>query len=270
VPSLKAQLASIVRTARLDLDVTQAELGRAIGISRSLVAHIEAGRANPSVDVVDRIATALDMRLELVARTPTVVAARTRDAVHALCLAYVERRLRAAGFETRREVEFIVGRSHGWCELIAFDVTSGLLLIVEIKTRLDDIGGVERQLSWYERASAGLARSAGWRPSVVRSLVLVLASREADDSISQNRGALRAAFPARGRDVGATLTDRDARSAVWNGRALALIDPRSHRRAWLIPAHVDGRRSPAPFASYADAATQLAASARGRRRRSPQ
>jgi hypothetical protein len=44
---------------------------------------------------------------------------------------------------------------------------------------------------------------------------------------------------------------------AWGGRGLALIDPSSRRRAWLIRTRLDGRRSPAPFADYADAARRL-------------
>ena len=78
---------------------------------------------------------------------------RQRDAVHAPCSGYANRRFRAGGWETGREVEIVHGRSHGWIDLLAFDPRTGLLLIVEIKTRLDDLGLVERQLAWYERSA---------------------------------------------------------------------------------------------------------------------
>jgi hypothetical protein len=36
------------------------------------------------------------------------------------------------------------------------------------------------------------------------------------------------------------------------GQSLAMIDPSSRRREWLIRTAVDGRRSAAPYADYAD------------------
>jgi hypothetical protein len=36
------------------------------------------------------------------------------------------------------------------------------------------------------------------------------------------------------------------------GRGLALVDPSSRRRDWLIRTSVDGRRSPASYRGYAD------------------
>jgi hypothetical protein len=38
---------------------------------------------------------------------------------------------------------------------------------------------------------------------------------------------------------------------------IALIDPRSHRKEWLLRARSHGRRTPAPYRNYADFVTQL-------------
>ncbi len=120
--------------------------------------------------------------------------------------------------------------------------------MIEIKTRLDDIGAIERQLAWYERAARGLAGEAGWHATSVRSLVLVLASEEVERTLHANRVALSVAFPRRG-DV--LQPSDDLR------RSLALIDPRRRRRDWLMRSRVDGRRGLAPYRDHADAATRL-------------
>ena len=60
-----------------------------------------------------------------------------------------------------REVEVVHGRSHGWIDLLAFDPRTGRL-VVEIKTRLDDVGAIERQLGWYRRMAPAIARAQGW------------------------------------------------------------------------------------------------------------
>ena len=135
------------------------------------------------------------------------------------------------GWDTAREVEIIQGRSRGWIDLLAFDPRTGLLLVVEIKTRLDDIGLVERQLAWYERSAFDVAHRLGWPARRVGVWLLALASAEVDAAIWANRKTLSLAFPVRAAEM-ATITT----GGVWpkdHGRGLALIDPRSRRRDWL-------------------------------------
>lgn len=155
-------------------------------LSRGQIAKIELGQADPSLDVVERLAIALGLEVELVARQPILFEPRHRDFVHARCSGYADRRLRAADRATAREVEIVHGRSHGWIDLLAFDRRTGLLLVVEIKTRLDDIGLVERQLAWYERSAFDVARRLGWPARRVAVWLLALASEEIDAAIRAN------------------------------------------------------------------------------------
>ena len=137
---------------RVSLDVSRADLARRVNVSARYMARIERGEANPSLRLVDRIAEALGLDISLDIRRPVFHGdPRVRDAVHARCSAYVDRRLRGLGWATAREVEVVHGRSHGWIDLLAFDPRTQTLLIIEIKTRIDDLGGLERQLGWYER-----------------------------------------------------------------------------------------------------------------------
>ncbi len=137
-----------------------------------------------------------------------------------------------------------------WIDLLAFDPSTGSLVVIEIKTRVDDIGAVERQLGWYERSAPELARERGWAPRSVRGVLLVLASEEVERTLHANRDALGMAFPRR---------DDVLRPTDVAGRGLALIDPRRRRGDWLMRSRLDGRRSVAPYSDYADAATRLGA-----------
>ena len=189
------------------------------------------------------------------ARIPTVIGdLRQSDFVHARCSAYVERRLQGIGWRTAREVEIVQSRSHGWIDLLAFDPASGTMLVIEIKTRLDDLGSIERQLGWYERSAFGVAHRLGWRPRRVIGWLIILASDEVDRAITQNRDLLARSFPARARSM-LDLVMSERTSAP--GRGLAMVDPTSKRRDWLRATRVDGRRSAAPFRDYGDAARRL-------------
>lgn len=184
---------------RASLDVSRAELARRVGVSARYMARIERGEANPSLRLVDRIAEALGLDMSLDIRPPVFHGGpRVRDAVHARCSAYVDRRLRVLGWATVREVEVVHGRSHGWIDLLAFDPRTQTLLIIEIKARIDDLGGLERQLGWYERMAWRPARELGWRPRRMVSVVLVLASEEVDRVVRAHHDLLAMAFPMRG------------------------------------------------------------------------
>ena len=215
------------------------------------MAAIETSRANPSLATVDRIGEALGLQFGLTAHRPVVIGGTPpRDVVHARCSAYVQRRLIGRGFEVAREVEILDRRAHGWIDLLAFDARTGILLIIEIKTSIDDVGQLERQLGWYERLVSMTHPVASWHVTGVRSWLLVLASAEADATISRHRELFQQAFPRRAPEMRLML---DGEIGDAQGRAVALIDPRSRRSDWLIACRSDGRRSPLPYRDRAGA-----------------
>jgi len=254
--SIRSSFARLCRDTRLRLRLTQQQLADRVLVSRGYVSSIERGQANPSLGLVERIAMALEIEIELVARPPVIIGGgRQHDLVHARSSAYADRRLRGLGWLTAREVEIVQGRSHGWIDLLAHDPRTGTLIVIEIKTRLDDMGSIERQIGWYERSAFGIAHGLGWSPRRVLSWLVVLASEEVEASLRVNRELMDRAFPNRAPEMTATLAGGGASKV---GRGVALIDPRSKRRDWLIRSKVDGRRSAAPYAEYADAARRLA------------
>lgn len=241
------------RDSRLSLGITQERLATKVGVTRSHIGKIERGVGNPTVRVMEAMAEALGIELDLVARMPIIHDhPQPRDAVHARCSAYVDRRLRTLDLAAAREVEVVHGRSHGWIDLLAFDERAGTLFLIEIKTRLHDLGAIERQLSWYERSAWAIGRGQGWSAREVRSWLLVLASEEVEASLRANRDLFDHAFPTRAptmlSDLAGSTPQRQTR------RGLAMIDPANRGRQWMHKARIDGRRSPARYAGYADAA----------------
>lgn len=254
-PRLRRTFADVARDTRLRLRLTQGEVATGAAVSRGYVARIECGTANPTLDAVDRISHVLGVEPELVFRIPAVIGSTAqRDVVHARCSAYVGRRLRTAGWQIAREVEVVQARSHGWIDVLAFHPEDETLLVIEIKTRLDDLGAVERQLGWYGRSAGDVARRLGWTPRRIAIWLVVLSSDEVEAVVTNNAGLLRSRFPVRARGTLAWLSDRQHSTTGWG---LGMVDPTSKRRDWLIRARVDGRRSPCRFADYAAAARRL-------------
>jgi transcriptional regulator with XRE-family HTH domain len=245
----------VARDTRVRLRLTQREVADGAGVSRGYVARIERGTANPSLAAVDRIGQALGIESELTFRTPTIIGSTQRDVVHACCSSYVDRRLRSVGWWTAREIEIVSARSHGWIDILAFDPEDETLLVVEIKTRIDDLGSVERQLAWYGRSAGDVARRMGWTPRRIVIWLLVLSSDEVEAVLTRNAQLVRDRFPVRAREMLDWLAEPRRSTTGWG---LALLDPTSKRRDWLMRTRADGRRSPSRFTNYAAAARRLA------------
>lgn len=255
---IRVSFARACSGTRIALDLTQRQVADRVGVSRYYIAKVELGIIDPTLSMVERIAEALGLELDLGIQPPSFGGrSEVRGVVHARCSAYADRRVRAAGWSTAREVEIVHGRSHGWIDVLAFHPVTGTLLVIEIKTRLDDLGAVERQLSWYERAAWGAARSLGWHPRRLVACCLALASDEVERSVRAHRDLMRVGFPLGARELGQLIVDPGSDRPP--GRAFALVDPSSRRRDWLIRTSIEGRRSRLPYTGYAHALARMTA-----------
>lgn len=239
-----------IAEVRTSIRWTQRELASHVGLSQSVISDIEAGR-QPGVSIrrLERLLDAMGARLLVTVDPPRVASARVHDPVHARCSEHVVRRLRRSGWEARTEAEVGGNRSRGWIDVLAFRRDSRCLLMLEIKTELLDIGQIERTMSWYEREAWTAAQRQGWRPASVTSVLLVLATEDAERVVRDFRVTFDDRFPGRANRLAVGIA-----SGVTTGlpRSIALIDPRSRRIAWLRPLRIDGRRSRAPYRDYLD------------------
>jgi hypothetical protein len=229
--------------------MSQAALAGHVGISPALLCRMERGQLQHlDLDLVARICTELGARLVAgidVANGWSGV--RQRDAGHSRCVGHVARRLENLGWSVRREVRVGEGRSLGWIDVLAYHPRIGVLLVIEVKTELHDLGEIERRLDVYERGAWAAARALGWQPRRLVGCLLLLATAQVDERIRANRDALAGGFQVRARALNMIVTGAQPDTS---GRGLALIDPRSRARDWLRPTTLDGRRSPASYRDY--------------------
>jgi transcriptional regulator with XRE-family HTH domain len=243
----------MVRTLRTTIGWSQRDLGARARRSQSMVCLVERG-ALPDLTFSTAAALLQAMGARLVVDVDAPYLAdheRQRDPAHARISSHVVGRLRRAGWEVRAEVEVGGDRSRGWIDIVAFQPASRIMLVIELKTEIHDLGQIERSLGWYEREASIVAHRFGWRPTRRIGCLFLLATQANDLRVAANRGSIEAGFPLRARHLAAILSGDEVPSEA-AARAVALVDPHSRRRAWCRPLWVDGRRSPAPYLDYAD------------------
>lgn len=251
VPQPIRAIASAVADLRRAIGWSQAELGKRAGFSQSFVSLVENNRIDDlTLSGATRLLEAMGARLEVVITTPFLGdRARQRDPVHAKCSSYVATRLQRSGWLTATEVEVGGDRSRGWIDVLAYHPHHRLLLVIELKTEIRDIGAIERSLGWYEHEAWAAARRLNWRPRQVVGCLLLLDTDANAARLTDNRATFRAGFPIRASILRGIVDD--GALPPRGSRAVAVIDPRSRRRDWLRPSRLDGRPTPAPYADYA-------------------
>ena len=253
--TLATTIGRVIRDGRHECGWSQRDLAHRIGVSQSAIARLEREEVEyVDLGLMSRVLDELGIRVSFDGRTLGLSGRRDqRDAVHAACAGYAKRRLDRAGWASAAEVEIGSGRGRGWIDLLGYRATDRALIVVEFKTEIHDLGQIQRSLEWYGREAWRAAASRGWRPGSVSTLLLVLDTTENEARVTANRQLLVSEFPIRGREIDTWLRAGGGPPI----RGLAMIDPKSRRIDWLRPTRAEGRRSPAPYADYRDAALRI-------------
>lgn len=255
-------LADLVRDARLLIGWSQRELAARSGTSQATVWRIEtAGAARLDVLVVERVLSALGIRASLDLDVRHLAdRRRQRDAVHARISGYVARNLARLGWRVETEVPIGEDRPRGWIDLLAFRDADACLFLEETKTEIADLGALQRSLAFYEREAWQVAERLGWRARRLVVALVGLDSQTFQDRLRANRELAASAFPVGHAALAATLALPGVE--LPKGWAIAAVDPSRRGRRWLQATALHGRRSPATYRSYADAAVRLRSGAR--------
>ena len=162
------ELAAEMRAARLAHGLSQAAVGRAIGLSQPRVSLIERG-GWPAVPLLVLARMCAAVGLDLSARA-FPGGQPIRDAAHLALLGRLRSRLSPA-FRWRSEVPLpIPGDGRAWDALIT---GAGISIGIEAETRITDVQALERRVALKKRDGGAarvvlLVRDSRWNRSVLR------------------------------------------------------------------------------------------------------
>ncbi len=221
-----------IRDLRLLVGLTQKALGEQVGQTQGWISRIERGRIEDiTFGTAERLLGVLGARLVVAVDAPFFGdRRRQREPAHSRMSAHVARRLRREGWHVAVEVEVGGNRSRGWIDILAYHPGTRILLVIELKTEIVDIGAIQRSFSWYGREAWQAARRQGWRPERAVGCLLLLATEANDDRARANRDVLDLEFP--GRAAGLTQLVR-GRASRCHPQPL-----RSHGRSGVAASHM--------------------------------
>lgn len=187
----------VVRTARVNRGWRQRDLARAARVSDATISRVERGHIDGvSVGTLRRIASALDIRVELVPRSRSANLERLVSAKHGELAESVIRWMSAFdGWIVRPEVSFSRFGERGIVDLLAWHPGRRALLVIELKTAIVDVGELLGTLDRKIRNAWEIARELGWDPLTVSCALVVADGATNRRRVTAHRATFRASLP---------------------------------------------------------------------------
>jgi transcriptional regulator with XRE-family HTH domain len=193
-------LGRALRAIRVRRGWRQRDVGDIAGVSDVMVSRLERGNLDAMpLRTVRRVGRALEVRIGLVARWRGAELDRLVSAVHTSLGELVTRRLLALNWEVRPEVSFSIFGERGLIDLLAMHRATGMLLVVELKTEIVDVGEVLGTLDRKRRLAPRVAADLRWRPTGVAVALVVIDSPTNRRRAKAFTQTLKAALPIDGR-----------------------------------------------------------------------
>jgi len=186
----------VFRAIRLRLGLRQVDVAVRAGVSTAVVWRIEHGRLDEvSLPALLRVAEALEIRLDLVARWRGGELDRVLSAVHSAFGESVAKLLLEVDWELRPEVSFSYYGERGIIDVLAWHAPSRALLVIELKTEIVDVGELVGTLDRKRRNARRAAAELGWQPATVSVALLVTDTRTNRRRVASHERTFQAAFP---------------------------------------------------------------------------
>ena len=170
------------------------------------MSNIERGRIGAtSPDTLRKVAGALDVRIDVIARWRGGELDRLLNARHATLATTVVQLLRSLGWEVAPEVSFAIYGERGWIDLLAWHSSTRTLLVVEVKTQLVDVHETLGVLDRKRRLAPRVARHRGWHAVSIATGLVLEETRTNQRRVEMLAALIRAALPAGTRAMRAWL-----------------------------------------------------------------
>ena len=242
------RIGGAIRSVRRRRKLRQSDLARLSRVSQSTVSRIERGHVGSlSLDTLRAVSSALDVRLELLARWRAGDLDRLLNSAHSALHESVARSFRGRPmWVLRPELSFSIYGERGVIDLVAWHAGRRALCIIELKTAIADVNELIGVVDRKRRLGPKVVADLGWQPATVSVWVIVSEGRTNRRRLQAHRAMLRAAFPADGRSIAGWLSCPDrplAALSIWPGTHRGT--PR--RATGAVPGVVRGRPSVDPF-----------------------
>lgn len=215
-----------VRALRRRRGWRQVDLGKAAGVSQSLIARLEGDGADRlTLRTLERVAGALGARLIVRLDFNGEALDRLLDADHAELVEVVVTRLAAEGWSCATEATFAIGGERGSVDVLARHPPSGVVLVVEVKTVVPDLQAMLATLDRKARLGARIARQVGWHATAVGRLLVIREDRTARRRVAEHRATFEAHLPDRALAIRRALRSPDPSTAL---RGLWFLPVRTH------------------------------------------
>lgn len=197
--------------------MSQGQVAEAADVSRAAVSTIERGLLeNSSLRIIGRVSAALGISCEFEARWRGAETAALLDERHARLVQLAVARLTRLGWQVFPEHTFSIWGERGSIDVLAWHPVRRAVLVIEVKTRLADLQDLLSTMDRKRRLASSIARSEGWKPLFVGSLLVLPGETWARTAVSRFDSVFTAALPRRAAEVRAWLRapDRDLRG-IW-------------------------------------------------------
>ena len=222
---------STIRAVRVKKGWRQRDLATRAGVSTSTISRIERGHPGSfSVDTIRRIASALDVRVDLMPRWRAGDLDRLLNARHSQLHELVARwfATELPAWVLAPEVSFAIFRERGIIDIVAWHPGRRAILVIELKTDIVDVNELIGRVDVKRRLVREIVRDRGWDPLTVATWVIVAPGRTNRARLAAHRTVLRAAFPLTGTAMRAWLRDpvgNVAGLSIWTGAAGRPLTP---------------------------------------------
>jgi transcriptional regulator with XRE-family HTH domain len=202
------RLGSLLRAVRRRRGLRQIDVAAAARVSDSTVSSVERGHWQTlSFETVERIAAALDVRLDVVAQWRGGDGGRLLSHAHSHLAEQVADRLAGLGWTVEPEVSFSMYGERGVIDQLAWHPGRAHLLVIELKTEFVDMNEMLGTFDRKIRLARSVAAQRGRQASAVSGWLIVLDTHTNRRHAAAHMSLLRARFPHDGRALAGFLAD---------------------------------------------------------------